>query len=152
MVYRYCVLVTSAATSVYFLDASKPLNPSRFVSTPVCQDVTIQVRRPCAAGWLRGHASPAQCHPCCRVHSCADTMCMCCACPAIQWAGQIRGEVRTKFDTPAPGIRLTARLLGSSYVISTLTDDSGRYTLQLQSGVACDPVGSPEACLSQLVR
>ena len=40
--YRYCVIVTSAATSVYFLDAAKPLNPMRFESSPVCQDVTIQ--------------------------------------------------------------------------------------------------------------
>jgi hypothetical protein len=108
--YRYCVAVASQATSVFFLNRSTPLDPVRFISEPVCRDVTIQ------------------------------------------WAGKITGEVRTKFDTPAPGVRLTARLLGSSYVISTLTDDSGRYTLQLQGDVGCDAVLAPESCLNQLVR
>jgi hypothetical protein len=65
----------------------------------------------------------------------------------------LRFQVRTKFDTPAPGIRLTSRLLDSPYVVSTVTDDSGRYTLTLQANVPnCDPILAPETCLNQLVR
>ncbi|KAG2483974.1 hypothetical protein HYH03_017219 [Edaphochlamys debaryana] len=71
----------------------------------------------------------------------------------IQWAGRITGEVRTRFDTAAPGVRLSARLLGSPYVESIVTDDSGRYTLTLQADVpSCDPILAPERCLSQTVR
>lgn len=62
-------------------------------------------------------------------------------------------QVRTRYDTPAPGVRLTARLLGSPYVVSTITDDSGRYELVLQTDVQnCDPVVAPEECLKQRVR
>ncbi|KAG2424120.1 hypothetical protein HXX76_014794 [Chlamydomonas incerta] len=111
LTYRYCVVVASAPSSVYFLNASDPLNPMRFVSAPTCKHIQIQ------------------------------------------WAGRISGEVRTKFDTPAPGIRLTARLIGSPYVVSGTTDDSGRYDLALQSDVpGCDPVGAPETCLKRAVR
>lgn len=42
LTYRYCVVVASAASSAYFLNASDPLNPDRFVSQPECRDVTIQ--------------------------------------------------------------------------------------------------------------
>ncbi|PNW87807.1 hypothetical protein CHLRE_01g002861v5 [Chlamydomonas reinhardtii] len=111
LTYRYCVVVASAASSAYFLNASDPLNPDRFVSQPECRDVTIQ------------------------------------------WAGRLTGEVRTKFDTPAPGIRLTARLIGSPYVVSGITDDSGRYELTLQTNVPnCDPIVAPETCVNQLIR
>jgi hypothetical protein len=62
-------------------------------------------------------------------------------------------QVRTRYDTPAPGTRLTARLVGSPYVVSAIADDSGRYELLLQSHVpSCDPTGTPEKCISQLVK
>ncbi|KAG2440758.1 hypothetical protein HXX76_003615 [Chlamydomonas incerta] len=70
----------------------------------------------------------------------------------IQWSGRLTGEVRTRFDTPATGVRLSARVLGSPYVESTITDDSGRYDITLQTDIAsCDPYNAPEQCLSQLV-
>lgn len=39
--YRYCVVVASAASSGYFLDPANPTAADRFVSAPVCADVTI---------------------------------------------------------------------------------------------------------------
>ncbi|KAG2487579.1 hypothetical protein HYH03_013858 [Edaphochlamys debaryana] len=71
----------------------------------------------------------------------------------IAFAAQISGQVLTRFDTPAPGVRLTARIPGTSHVASTVTDDSGRYALTFQAtSPLCDPVLVPEACSSQLVR
>ncbi|KAG2485484.1 hypothetical protein HYH03_015758 [Edaphochlamys debaryana] len=70
----------------------------------------------------------------------------------IQWAARIKGVVSTKFNTPAPGVRLTARLEDSPYVISSLADDNGEYVLELQTDVAgCDPIKAPEACLTQSI-
>ncbi|GLC70054.1 hypothetical protein PLESTF_000917800 [Pleodorina starrii] len=61
-------------------------------------------------------------------------------------------QVATRIDTPAPGVRITARIVGSPFVFTAVTDEAGSYQLTLQAHVdSCDPDNAPELCLGQSV-
>ncbi|GLC68972.1 hypothetical protein PLESTF_000765100 [Pleodorina starrii] len=71
----------------------------------------------------------------------------------IAWTAKISGQVATRLDTPAPGVRITARIVGSPFVFTAVTDEAGSYQLTLQAHVdSCDPDNAPELCLGQSVE